>query len=355
MQSYLTILFLFLYFSIKFAVLMPFTSGSKQDDNNMDFYSGVLMAAKKYGDAGLDIKINTIDLKRGLTAMPSAADSNNFVLGPMKSEDINYVIDEIDSLTPIVSPLDAKAIEIAETRMNVVEAATQQQDQYRAALEWAKEETAGTQNVKYIIVTGEQDTLLLQTVQQLLEESALGYSICYCGVQKEIENWDNYKLSPEQGTNVAILAINNEAVLNNAIRNMSIYTKDGNTLVFTGSKARSYETIPLECMHKARVHVLCPYFIDYTSDETKAFIHSYRALYHTEPSQYAYQGYDLGCYMIQTYAKYGNNWMELIASDGVSNGIQTSFKLEKIDCGGLKNTAMRRVLYDDDYKVKLIQ
>lgn len=355
MQRYLAILFFILYFNIKFAVLMPFTSGSKQDDNNMDFYSGVLMAAKRYGDTGLDIRINALDLKRDTTILPSAADSNDFILGPMKSEDISYVINGIDTLTPVISPLDAKAVELAETFSNVVEAATQQQDQYRAAIEWAKEETAAQINVNYIVVSCEQDTALLKTVRALMDEYGLRYNICYCGVQDEITNWEDCKIPVAAGINVAILAINNEAVLNNAVRNMSIYAKDGNTLVFTGSKIRSYETIPIECMHKAKVHVLCPYFIDYHAPEARTFIHSYRALYNMEPSQYAYQGYDLGCYMIQACAVYGKNWIDAIESEPVMNGIQASFKMKRIENGGMKNIAVRRVLYDYDYTVKLIK
>ena len=355
MQRYLAILFFILYFNIKFAVLMPFTSGSKQDDNNMDFYSGVLMAAKRYGDTGLDIRINALDLKRDTTILPSAADSNDFILGPMRCEDISYVVDGIDTLTPVISPLDAIAIELAESFSNVVEAATQQQDQYRAAIEWAKEETSTQRKVNYIVVSCEQDTALLNTVKILMSEYGLPYSTCSCGVQNEITNWENCIITPEEGVNVAILAINNEAVLNNAVRNMSIYAKDGNTLVFTGSKIRSYETIPVECLHKARVHVLCPYFIDYHVPETMTFIHSYRALYNMEPSQYAYQGYDLGCYMIQTCAIYGKNWMDAIESEPVMNGIQASFKMKRIENGGLKNIAVRRILYDYDYTVKLIK
>lgn len=355
MQRYLAILFFLLYFNVRFAVLMPFTSGTRQDDNNMDFYSGVLMAAKKYGDAGLDININALDLKRWQTVLPSAADSNGFILGPMKCEDISYVIDRIDTLTPVISPLDAKAIELAGTRPNVVEAATQQQDQYREALEWAKEETAAQRNVNYIVITCEQDTALLRTVRTLMDGYGLQYSICTCGVQKEITNWENCRIPVEAGVNVAILAINNEAVLNNAVRNMSIYAKEGNTLVFTGSKVRSYETIPVECLHKARVHALCPYFVDYRAPETRAFIHNYRDIYHTEPSQYAFQGYDLGCYMILGYAVYGKGWMDAMESEPVTDGIQTSFKMKRIENGGLKNTAVRRVLYDVDYTVKLIK
>lgn len=355
MQRYLAILFFILYFNVKFAVLMPFTSGSKQDDNNMDFYSGVLMAAKKYGDLGLDISINALNLKRDSTILPSAADSNDFILGPMKCEDISYVLDGIDTLAPVISPLDAKAIELAETAPNVVEAATQQQDQYREAIEWAKEETAAHRNVNYIIVTCEQDSALLKTVRALMDGYDLPYSICSCGVQDEIQSWENCRISAEDGVNAVILALNNEAVLNNAVRNMSIYAKDGNTLVFTGSKVRSYETIPVECLHKARVHVLCPYFIDYNSLETRTFIHSYRALYNMEPSQYAYQGYDLGCYMIRACAVYGKKWMDAMESNPAANGIQASFKMKRIENGGLKNTAVRRVLYDYDYTVKLIK
>lgn len=339
---------------INCAILMPMTSGDKSSANNLEFYAGALLAAKDAGEEGIDANILAYDFSNDSGWRMLAMVSNSFIIGPVKSEDIAEVRQYIPNGTTLVSPLDTKASYLARNHSNIFQAAPSQTDQYRDMVEWAEEEMLGN-NAKYIIVGCKSDTVALNTAKWALQQKGIRYSVCMADVQGEISGWQSQKLPKGSGTNVAILAINNEAVLNNAVRDMSIHVKDGNTIVFAGSKVRSYETISTERLHKAELHVVCPYYIDYKDERTMAFVHSYRALFNAEPSRHAFQGYDLMYYMLNTHHKYGKNWPYYVRDTDTAHLLQTSFKLRRIPEGGLVNTAMRRIVYKNDFSIKLVK
>ena len=86
----------------------------------------------------------------------------------------------------------------------------------------------------------------------------------------------------------------------------------------------------------------------------KAFIRSYRALYQTEPSQFAFQGYDLARYFAGLVAKYGNRWTRAL-SRVPGSGIHTDFQFESAHSGSYRNTAIRRIVYNTDYSTELVR
>lgn len=208
--------------------------------------------------------------------------------------------------------------------------------------------------VRYVIISSINDAKALNEAQDVFDAAGIEYSVCFTDVKGDITGWNEKSLHPWEGHNMVILAISNEAVLNNAIRNMSILSTQGNVTVFTGSRIRSYTTIPEENIHKAGVHVLCPYYVDYSNERTLSFIHSYRALFKNEPSQFSFQGYDLTYHIVNARHKLGREWKDRIAEEPEAGLLHTNIKFRKDAEGNLKNTGMRRVVYNPDFSVTLV-
>lgn len=340
--------------TVNVGLLLPFINNDRSGNgNNMDFYSGVLMAVKQAGEEGINVNLNVFDFNRD-EWMQSEIGENDFIIGPVRNDDIEKALVVIRDSIPVISPLDSKAARIARLDRRLVQAASSTAEQYREIAQWASEIGWHHSLARYIIVGSQSDTASLNAAVKAFEDKGLDFRFCTTGVQGEIDGWERTALPADGGGhNIAVLAIANEAILNNAVRNMSIYASEGNVTVLTGSRIRSYETIPEENIHKAEIHAVCPYYVDYTDAATLDFIHRYRSFFRNEPSQFSYQGYDLAYFMITSYSRNGKAWANTIADADKCDMLQTCIKFRKTENGALVNSGLRRIIYRQNYKVEL--
>lgn len=328
--------------SFNLGVYLPFSTGSDgQRAGVMDFYGGLLLGVKEMADDGMCINLDVRDTAR--EEEMSSPYASDIVIGPFRSNDFELIAQE-DSTTLLVSPLDPKTAGLAASKSNVVQLAASNSGQYEFALEY-------NDGDNFIIISSDMDTAGMNDVTRALDAKNIPYTLCKCWVQGEIEGWANaYK---EDLTNKVILAINSEAVLNNAIRNMCIEENKGNIVCYAGNKVTSYESIPVENIHRAHIHVLCSYYVDYNDANVQDFIQKYRALYNSDPSQYAFQGRDLAVFLAATWREYGKAWANLINTREQMNLLQSSFKLIRTENGGLVNVGARKLEYQRDFKLVL--
>ena len=124
--------------------------------------------------------------------------------------------------------------------------------------------------------------------------------------------------------------------------------------MYAPSRVRTFETVDGSAYHKSQLHISSPYYVDYESDLVKSFIRAYRALYRTEPTQFAFQGYDLTRYFAALCAKYGHRWTRALKWVDDS-GLHTDFHFEESRDGSFRNTAIRRIVYNTDYSTELVK
>ena len=157
------------------------------------------------------------------------------------------------------------------------------------------------------------------------------------------------------GVNRIIVASEKEAFVSDIVRNLNILLGRGYKIVmYAPSKVRTFETVDTSLYHEDCLHICSPYFADYDTPEVKAFVRSYRALFRTDPSQFAFQGYDLAHYFAKVVAQYGNRWTRALPRV-TESGLHTNFRFEKTSAGSYRNTGIRRVLYDTDYSTSLVR
>ena len=165
------------------------------------------------------------------------------------------------------------------------------------------------------------------------------------------------KVFAAEGTNRVAILSESEAFANDVVRNLNVLIHNKYDIVlYSVSRIRSYDTIDVENLHNANLHVSMSYFINYDSPEVRRFISEYRAIFNAEPNQFAFQGYDVVSYFLKACAEYGTWWSKGLIDAPRANGLQSSFKFEKGERSeGLLNTAVRRAVYGSDYSVKEIQ
>ena len=294
--------------SADLALILPFNAAGKTSETNMDFYSGVLMALRDLEKEGVKTTLNVFDLQAGI---PSSFDlgKNDFILGPITTSDLTTILGVTGGRVPVVSPLDQRAADLADTHEGFIQAPSSANSQYTELAAWAAEEC----------VRGDQIILVTEKTSNGSTAAAVGVreALLDAGTTFEGVSWTQGEgrslpasltaRLTKSGVNRIIVASEKEAFVSDLVRNLGILLGRGYKIVlYAPSRVRTFESIDSSNYHQCFLHICSPYFADYDAEKVKAFVRSYRALYRTEPSQFAFQGYDLARYFASLVAKYGN-------------------------------------------------
>lgn len=342
--------------SADLALILPFNAAGKTSETNMDFYSGVLMALRDLEKQGVKTTLNVFDLQAGI---PSSFDlgKNDFILGPITSSDLSTILGVTGGRVPIVSPLDQRAADLADTHEGFIQAPSSADSQYTELAAWAAEECVrGDQIILVTEKTSNGSTAAAVGVREALLDAGTAFEgVSWTqGEGRSLPASLTARLT-KSGVNRIIVASEKEAFVSDLVRNLGILLGRGYKIVlYAPSRVRTFESIDSSNYHQCFLHICSPYFADYDAENVKAFVRSYRALYRTEPSQFAFQGYDLTRYFASLVAKYGNRWTRALRQvDG--SGIHTDFHFEPARTGSYRNTAIRRIVYNTDYTTELVR
>jgi len=338
------------------SLILPFNIGTKTNDNSLDFYSGVLLAVKKLADEGISTDLSVYDITAGgLPVTVERMEKSDVILGPVSVEDISRVSEICPSGQFIISPLEQKAAELANTQGNLIQAPSPTITQSKELVRWLKEEyKAGDKVIVFTEKNGKKtendNTLLEEIASSGLEYSTISYGLLE---EKAIVNTLSSRCS-QSNRNHIVIASESEAFANDVIRNTSLMVhRKYDMALYCPSKIRSYDTIEVGNFHSARMHVCIGYFVDYSSSDVQKFLLQYRALFNTEPGPFAFQGYDTAFWSIKAASMYGERWTRTIEGQ-LYRGLQSDFKAETLPSGSMVNTVVRRVLYDTDLSIKLV-
>jgi hypothetical protein len=150
-----------------------------------------------------------------------------------------------------------------------------------------------------------------------------------------------------------VVASENEAFTGDVVRNLGIMQGKGFDIVmYAPSRVRTFETIEGTAYHDADLHIATSYHVDYSSPDVDRFVHAYRALFRTEPSQFAFQGYDTARFFVLRCLRYGDTWTRMLGMER-SSGLHTDFQFIPDEFGNYHNKAVRRVVFEKDYTTTL--
>ena len=340
--------------TVEMALLLPFnSSGSSYTESNMDFYSGVLLALRDLEAEGVKTSINVYDFQAGV---PSASElgNNDFILGPISARDLTTVLELVEGKVPVISPLDQRAITLSDTHGGFIQAPAAANNQYDDLAVWASEDAERGDRIILVTEKISGSTAPATGVRSALDNAGIPYeSVSYTLSEGRSLPASLTAHLTTGGVNRIIVASEKEAFIGDAVRNLNLLRGRGYEIVmYAPSKLRTFDTVDGSTYHQNSLHMASPYYADYDSPEVKAFVRAYRALYRTEPSQFAFQGYDTAKYFAGLCAKYGKRWTNALTRvDGT--GLHTDFHFVPAGRGSYRNTAVRRIVYNRDYTTEL--
>ena len=334
---------------VEAALILPLNSSGKVSGVNMDFYCGALMAIRDLEAEGVKAHVHVYDLYAGI---PSASDLAHcdFVLGPVSSRDLEAVLQRVDGHTNVISPLDPKAASLGGTYPSFIQAPSPAENQYASLVEWMDSEKKSGDRILLVTEKNAKSTGAAVQFRQALSNSGTSYEILSYAIVEGRGVPAILGEKMDKGVvNRVIVASESEAFLSDVVRNLGIMIGKGYQVVmYAPSKVRTFETIEGSAYHQANLHLCSSYFVDYRNPEVEAFVLAYRALYNTEPSQFAFQGYDTARFFFSRASRYGREWSRSLGTDRVS-GLHTDFLFTPKGEKGYINTAVRRILYKKDY------
>lgn len=339
-------------------IALPFNSQKSVNQQMMDFYCGALLASKDLSKNGVKLELNVYDVAGG--AMPITREKfaeSDFTIGPVANADIMKAVNSCNGESWIISPLDPKAEAIADTVRNVIHTPTSVGTQIHDMMSWIKEDMKNGDKVIVITQKGGTVSSYTRSILDAVNMSGIGVSTISFNVLegRNIMTTMSNAMNAS-GSNRIIVASDNKPFVMEAVRNIFLVasSKKVDVQLYGTAKLRTFEGndgLDIAQMHSINTHISCAYFVDYDSKDVQSFLYQYRALYNTEPSPSAFQGYDVLSFFTTLSQKHGSKLQE---GERI-HGLQSDLKLKGKENGGYVNSAVRRVLYAPDYTVRVIR
>ncbi len=337
------------------ALVLPFETDGQGSDNMYEFYCGVLLAVKDLEAEGITTHLSVYDLS-GETPSGGSLSAKDVILGPVSSADISSILPLCPAGRYLVSPLEPKAAALAESQGGLVQAPSSSESQCRELISWLAEDLQSNDKVLLISEKGATPTANATLLKQTLEESGIAYETISYAILEGRSIIDRIEQAGTlSGANRVVVASESEAFVNDVIRNVNLMLhRKLETVLYCLSKVRNFDTVEVSNFHNAKMHSCTSYYIDYEDGKVKSFLSAYRALYGAEPGPFAFQGYDSAHLAFKSYSLYGRSWTEKIEGKLIT-GLQSDFRFSRLFSGSLLNTAVRRIIYGENYSVRLVR
>lgn len=338
------------------SLILPLNASASPSDNQYDFYSGALLAVRDLEREGIKVNLHVYDCAGGSLGVTSdELSGSDIIIGPVSSDDISKALNVCPQDKYIISPLEPKVLSMTAEIPNLIQAPSSAEMQCREVVNWLLEELTPGDKVILFTEKGATPTANVTSLISALDSSRVTYTTIDYGILqgRNIISTLERSAAPEGSTSRILVASESEAFVNDVVRNVNtlVYRKHDAVLYCT-SKVRSFDTIEVDHFHNSHMRTCASYFIDYEDKRVKQFLLSYRALFGGEPGPFAFQGYDTTYQFIKARSLYGRRWTDKVDGERL-RGLQSDYLLERTESGSLVNKAVRRILYDDNYVVRL--
>ena len=342
------------YGPVKATLLLPMRNAEgKLSRNNMDFYSGAMMAIYDMAQKGIDIDVNTYDLAdQSIHVNKEDLEDSDIIIGPVSAADQTRVLQASSDSCRLISPLDPRSEKLVGQYSRLIQAPTPHKIQYQDLTSWIKEEMQENDKVIMFSERTARINEAVNTMKEVMDSSGIAYTPFEYSILEGRDILEPLKeLMTAEGTNRIYIASESEAFVNDVVRNLNLMLLENFVVVlYAPSRIRSFETIEVEHFHKTSMRVSLTYFINYQDQAVKDFLLKYRALYNTEPTQFAFQGYDIATYFINLCHKYGKDWKKMLEESGEAM-LQSTFSFSRQDSGSYVNTGVRRISYGPNWTI----
>ena len=337
----------------------PAAERSRNADNFLEFYEGALLAVEDMKNLGMRMELSVFDLLKKGEDIASLLNNNslrNFdlIIGPAHAQEFQLVAEYAKQHSiRIVSPIDSRTEGLIQTNPYVFQVNPPTDAQYLKLFDGIN--VNNDKNVVLVYEEGLKEEALIEGLLDALEHHSETVKFVTYSPGKTRSARDTIMsfLRPLVDNRI-VIASNNEVMVTEILSNLHQLSvlKKYDITVYGTSRWRNFDGIDLAYFHELRLHMAVPFFADYDASTTKEFIVRYRDNFNAEPSQYAFQGYDVFTYFMQCLMNYGPRFDECFPSLS-PRLLQSDYKFFRTDSRyGFINVDSARIVYTPEYTIE---
>jgi LysM repeat protein/ABC-type branched-subunit amino acid transport system substrate-binding protein len=342
---------------INVAILFPFDAKNQDDEETLyksfrfvEMYEGALLALETLSGQGVSVNLSVLDSKsvdESAWAPGVALDKADLIIGPVYQErfipvakfarqrNIKIVspLTPIDTLlysypnvfqtpatfnTQVQSALTHEHLDPAQS--NIILISQRDEEDSQRLRTYYRQYLPKRDSIVYHNSAMRIDSLELEQLRYAYETREhrhtvknLSYRI---GVQPR-ENQETFlKIFQPHIDNKVVVASQDEPFVSELLANLKAFADryKCSITVYGSNDWQKYEKVERKLFYDLKLHLAAPYFIDYKSETVKRFVQAYRNRYKTEPSQFAFQGYDVMLYFASAIYRYGKDFENCLPS-----------------------------------------
>ncbi len=324
----------------------------------LSFYQGVLMAVDQLSKKGVNVKLFVYDTEKSSSNVESLIKKPEFldldlIIGPVYPE-VQHLVSDLSAKNriPMVSPLSADD-KYTKTNPWYFQVNPLKKIRLEATADYIQKEFP---KEKIIFLEGGNSSQETRQIREHLErskaskENAKGLVHTYNLWEKGID-----ELEPQLQTekpNILVMADLNEVDVSIAMNRLTLLSKKYPLILIGIQEFTRLQSIETENLHNVNLRFLSNYFVNYTLPAVSLFMDNFKTEFGTEPTQFAFQGYDIATFFLKSIQKKGNpaHNIQLESDTGLLN---TSYHFKKIsDFGGYANDNFTVVEYNSNFEVR---
>lgn len=340
------------------ALLLPFhldkisleTSDLKnisKADLAIDFYQGFKLALDSLSEEGFNYKLQVFDSQESELHIVNLARarsvlSNDLIIGPIFPESIKTFSEFADLKNKLqVSPLAAS--DPAQFNNPNLVSLTNNIDQHgwKVADFINRNFKPGDVNVVLINTGSSDDEKFATPFKNFLSQlSSKGFVV---NERPNSIGLEEHLLKAKKNL-VVIASSSRDFVLPTIDRLYKLSRSGLKVEVFGHPNWAKAQFLNAEKMQWLNTRITTSYYVDYKSPKVKNFIARYLVEFGSDPSEFAFKGFDTGYFFGQLLARYGDQYAKHL-TDAVYEGLHNSFRFEKDEKMGFLNTELMILKY----------
>ncbi len=322
------------------------------------FYQGALIAVDKLSKSGIKTKLYVYDTEKQTSKIENLIKKPEFLsldllIGPVYPDNQKLASElSAKNSIPMVSPL-SQDDRFVKTNPFYFQVNPVRKIRIEATADYIVREFQRDKIIFLEVENGSQDTKL---IRDLVNKKSIAKGASKSQIQiYNLWSRGTEALEPQLKTdkpNVFVMAEMNEVNVSIAMNRLSLLSKKYPVVLVGIQEFTRMQSIETENLHNIDLHYLANSYIDYSLPVVTTFLENFKAEYSSEPSLFAFQGYDVMTFFIQSLQKYGD------LSHGIPQGnndnlLNSAFHFTKVsDFGGYTNDTFFIIEYTTGYEVK---
>jgi ABC-type branched-subunit amino acid transport system substrate-binding protein/LysM repeat protein len=324
------------------------------------FYQGALLAVDQLSKSGLKVKLYVYDTEKSTSNVEDLIKKPEFlsldlIIGPVYPEN-QKVASELSAKNriPMVSPLSSDE-KYAKTNPYYFQVNPAKNIRIETTAEYILKEFPKETIIFLEGEYGGSDTRQIRdylTRKRGNPETSSGHTKTYNLWSKGTADLE-LQLKTDR-PNILVMADVNEVNVSIAMNRLTLLSKKYPLILIGIQEFTRMQSIETENLHNVNLRYLSTFFVNYSLPAVTTFVENFKTEFGTEPSLFAYQGYDISTFFLKLLYK-NEKFSVKQASDEATGLLHAAYHFKKLsDFGGYTNDSFAVVEYANTFEVKAL-